>query len=304
MKKHILYIVGNGFDIHHQIPSRYSDFGAYLKNHGPELYQVVEQYFNSVDLWSDLEKTLATLDADALIEDASEFLVPYAVKDWSDSFHHNYQYEINEVVDKLSIGLKRQFTQWVYGLPIPSALEAPRRLDYLNLDAEYLTFNYTNSLKSIYSIPDSKVLFIHGKAAQPDSNLTLGHAWSPKEREPLSQLCSSDMDGDIRISEGNQIIDDYFKKTYKPTKTIIEQNNYFFERLTDIKTIYILGHSISEVDLEYFKKIVEIIDVATVRWNVSYHGNSELKRHKHTVKKLGIPVGLVEFFELPDMPLP
>jgi len=82
------------------------------------------------------------------------------------------------------------------------------------------------------------------------------------------------------------------------SKTII-----FFERLTDIKTINILGHSISEVDLEYFKKIVEIIDVATVRWNISYHGNSELKRHKNTVKKLGIPVGLVEFFALPDMPL-
>lgn len=110
------------------------------------------------------------------------------MKDWSDSFHHNYQYEINEVVDKLSIGLKRQFTQRVYCLPIPSALEAPRRLDYLNLDAEYLTFNYTNSLKSIYSIPDSKVLFIHGKAAQPDSNLTLGHAWSPKERVAISAM--------------------------------------------------------------------------------------------------------------------
>jgi hypothetical protein len=51
----VLYIVGNGFDLHHQIKSSYSDFGEYVKTVDPELYETVEEYFSFGGKWSNLE---------------------------------------------------------------------------------------------------------------------------------------------------------------------------------------------------------------------------------------------------------
>ena len=55
----ILYIVGNGFDIHHGVKSRYSDFKDYVQANGSDLYDTLEKYFNTDELWSDFEETLA-----------------------------------------------------------------------------------------------------------------------------------------------------------------------------------------------------------------------------------------------------
>lgn len=43
-----LYIIGNGFDRHHNIPSDCRDFGRYLKAVDRDTYREVENYF-SVD---------------------------------------------------------------------------------------------------------------------------------------------------------------------------------------------------------------------------------------------------------------
>jgi len=40
-----LYIIGNGFDRYHDIPSDYLDFGRYLKEADPATYREVETYF-------------------------------------------------------------------------------------------------------------------------------------------------------------------------------------------------------------------------------------------------------------------
>jgi hypothetical protein len=41
-----LYIVGNGFDLHHGIRSSYKAFGEYLKGHDRNTYDVVERFFD------------------------------------------------------------------------------------------------------------------------------------------------------------------------------------------------------------------------------------------------------------------
>jgi hypothetical protein len=105
-----LYIIGNGFDLHHGIPSAYKDFGTFVKPNDPEIYGLIEEYFGIDDgFWSDFEARLAHFDADTLSEYASNFLVSYGADDWTDSYHHDYQYEIDRVVKALSRGLKRQF---------------------------------------------------------------------------------------------------------------------------------------------------------------------------------------------------
>ena len=72
MSNNQLYIIGNGFDIFHEIQSRYSDFEIYVKHNDKQLYDVLDEYFNSEDLWSEFEEALAHIDIDRIIETAKE----------------------------------------------------------------------------------------------------------------------------------------------------------------------------------------------------------------------------------------
>lgn len=300
MKKRILYIIGNGFDLHHGILSKYTDFENYIKIHDRDLHYTIGLYFDSSLYWSDLEQALASFDADSLIQNTSDLLVSYAADDWKDSYNHDYQHEIDTVVKKLSGTLMKHFKCWLCQLDIPNSLDFKKKLNYLDNDGMYLTFNYTNTLDNIYSVPDSRILFIHGKSVNEDSNLILGHGWNPKERR--QQHNDDYYEQDIRIIEGNHIIESYFQETYKPTHKIINSNLWFFEKLRDIEIIYILGHSLSSVDIEYFKKIVQSIDSKNVYWKVSYYEASECNSHMNTMRELGISNTLIEFYELSNMP--
>jgi Bacteriophage abortive infection AbiH len=162
----ILYIIGNGFDLHHGIPSAYSAFGRYLAERDRATAEFVARYFyvNS-DFWSEFEERLASFDSDKLVEDAAQFLVPYSADDWSDAYHHDYQYEIGRVVSALTETMRARFAEWVRQLPIPNpaAIGAVR----LSIDATatFLNFNYTSSLQRLYAVPDAQILHIHGSAA-------------------------------------------------------------------------------------------------------------------------------------------
>ncbi|MCA1537705.1 hypothetical protein I6F21_34890 [Bradyrhizobium sp. NBAIM03] len=102
-----LYIIGNGFDLHHGIQSSCRAFGEYLKAVDHATYQVVERYFDvNAAVLAEFEARLAHFDSDTLIEDASDFLVPYGAEEWSDAYHHDYQYEIEQVVDAISKTLR------------------------------------------------------------------------------------------------------------------------------------------------------------------------------------------------------
>ena len=67
-----LYIIGNGFDLKHKIPSRYSDFALYIANHDITLYEQIERCLKNLNtngLWSNFEAALGTQDYDELQKD-------------------------------------------------------------------------------------------------------------------------------------------------------------------------------------------------------------------------------------------
>lgn len=51
-----LYIIGNGFDIGHGIPCKYSDFYTYLERNREDVLEEMGQYYyvdSDSELWSD-----------------------------------------------------------------------------------------------------------------------------------------------------------------------------------------------------------------------------------------------------------
>lgn len=291
-----LYIVGNGFDLHHGIPSSYGDFGKYLKKVDPVTYREVETYFTVDDeFWWEFEARLADFDVDTLIDYASMFLVSYGAEDWSDASHHDYQYELDKVVKAISQTMRNHFANWVRQLPIPnlSALSSQK----VNLDpsAIYLTFNYTDTLQKTYGIAKEQIVHIHGRAFRAEDRLVLGHGWERSSSDSLNHNIDSE-EADTRVLEGNQIVDDYFSSTFKPTNEIIVQHERFFQSLSGIRKVLVAGHSLSEVDAPYIDRILHSIDQQTVTWTVSYHGSPYDIQQR--VSGLGIAPALVTYAPL------
>ncbi len=289
-----LYIIGNGFDLHHGIPSSYKAFGEYIRRFDAATYAVVEKYFPmDAQFWAEFEDRLASFDSDSLIEDASDFLVSYGAEDWSDAYHHDYQYEIQQSVEAISTTLRLRFAEWIRQLPIPWAAEFSGQRVSLDPSAVFLNFNYTSSLQRLYGVPDINVLHIHGAAADPTDTLVLGHGWAPDPNLDPYRFEHDPEGADIRVVEGQRIVDGYFRDTFKPTAKVIEKNAAFFAGLSDIDRIVVMGHSVSEVDHPYFEQIIANIDIKRVSWKISYHGDLDGLRRR--IASLGVPAHLAEY---------
>lgn len=63
MVKH-LYIIGNGFDLHHGINSSYKDFQEWMYENNPDVIEKADEIYGICDdeWWSDFENQLASLD--------------------------------------------------------------------------------------------------------------------------------------------------------------------------------------------------------------------------------------------------
>lgn len=282
-----LYIIGNGFDLWHGIPSKYADFKAYVRQHDRELLRTVDDYLPAGDDWSDLESALADLDIDSIIDDLSQFMPSYGADDWSDAGHHDFQYEVDRVVQSLSKELRQQFSAWVHQLPIPSPATAQRRLSTLDPTSRFLSFNYTPTLQQLYGVPGEHVLHIHGSADRPDSDIVLGHAWNPSTRPSLNDRHDVE-DLDVRLMEANDILDGYFSKTFKPSSRLIQEHRSFWTEQLDADMVCVLGHSLSAVDAPYFEALVAVPAIAAAQWLVVCRDESEAPSKAALLARFGV----------------
>jgi hypothetical protein len=288
-----LYIIGNGFDLHHGIPSRYSQFGDYLLNVDPASWRTICEYlFVDKDFWACFEERLASFDEDAIIDYAEQFLVSYGADDWSDAYHHDFEYEIEQVVDALSRKLRDHFAAWIRQLPPPveGTYSLIRSVDP---GALFLTFNYTPTLETLYGATPANVLHIHGNASVASDQIVLGHGWERLDEEKLSPKVHEDTD--TRFAGGYRLIDSYFADTFKPTIALIERNSGFFGRISNVDEVFVLGHSLSEIDAPYLHEVIRRIR-PDATWTVSYHGSSAEAEDR--MNGLGVSPALSRFHPL------
>lgn len=291
-----LYVIGNGFDLHHGIPSSYRAFGRFVQRTDSETFEKAEQFlFSDEELWADFENNLAGLEPEEIIDEASQFLVSYAADDWSDAFHHDYQNSIEEITTALSAGLHELFVQWLATLPAPSAPAHPIKIDPASL---FLNFNYTPTLQTIYGVPSSHILHIHGQLGGAPDEIILGHGWEmpqPRRPRPADPMEDDDFDDrDTRIIEGEAHINAYFKKTFKPTAKILERHATMFQGLSNIDEVWVMGHSMSDVDQPYFAALRDHV-APSARWTVSYYDAPALDALKIQVGELGLAPAQVQF---------
>lgn len=285
----ILYVIGNGFDLHHGLVTGFSDFKQYVMAEQPDIKDKMEEYLSGLDgKWCNLEEALAYFDIDTLIDHANDFLVGYGADDWSDSYHHDYQYEIEQAVRAVSVGLKDQFYSWLQQIEIPNSKKPFPQLLAVNSAGKFFSFNYTPTLQELYGVKPSEIVHIHGVLSDSADDVILGHGWDLDDRPKLNE--GQDPESvDTRIMEGNYLIDGYFQDTFKPTDKVINQHQEFFASLTQVSEIYVWGHSLSSVDMPYFVEIAKSTAQSSPTWHVSHYSASSIPHNEAAIAGLGVP---------------
>ncbi|ENO6520707.1 bacteriophage abortive infection AbiH family protein [Escherichia coli] len=265
-----LYIIGNGFDMRHGLPTGYKHFKSYVEKNDQDLYDAIEEYIPAGDEWNELENALGEIDYELILQNSEIFLASYNTDDWSDAYHHDYQYEVNKITQMLSARLKEQFADWVKGINIADAYNPKQYIPPIPRESIYFSFNYTNTLQQIYAVPDEQIIHIHGNCSY-DDDLILGHSF--RVEKSLNPYIGPDQD--TRIAEAYDRINEYFGNTFKPSEDIIKEENVFFSSLKNVDEVIVLGHSLAEVDGEYFTEINKSIQ-ENARWIVAlYRGEKK-----------------------------
>lgn len=282
-----LYIIGNGFDIWHTIPSKYADFKAYLREANVQLFRTVERFLPDETSWGGLETALKEFDVNYLVEDLSHFMASVHTDGWRDFSQHTFQQEVGRVVRGLSYKLHVCFCDWIRSLTIPSPQTAPKKLVGIDTDAAFLTFNYTSTLRDVYNVPDTNVLHIHGKSELPDSEVILGHAWRSISKQP--QFKRSDTKQlNFSTYQANEIMDAYFSKTFKSSERLISDNSHFFNQLGGIEVVEVIGHSLSDVDIAYLNTLLSIPSISHAHWTATCTEASKLNLTYQRLLDLGV----------------
>lgn len=74
----------------------------------------------------------------------------------------------------------------------------------------------------------------------------------------------------------------FYERIFKDTNQQINVHRDFFQNLSDITSVNIIGHSMSEVDLPYFQT-VQLYCPDKLAWNVYYYDKDEQDSMKRAV---------------------
>lgn len=297
-----LYIIGNGFDKHHGIPSGYWDFHEWLAKKDKKLVEDIDELYDyNQDLWGNFEVELGNLEIE---EKAQEIYSEHSADLSSD--HYDREYHEGMILAGDTIGgiynkIKSYFPEWIRSLDKGDV----KKLVKLENDAFFITFNYTDTLIDMYKIPEKDILFIHGRSAIDGDNLVLGHGKSADQVKAESEK-GIDEDTEMPYVETVWAIERQVNMMRKQTERIIERNENVWSSLKDVEHIYVYGCSLSEVDMPYYKAIVDNIDSAKVKWDINAFGrnideyNNDCTHKCDFLQKLGIDKKLITTYRLDD----
>lgn len=272
-----LFIIGNGFDLSHNLPTRYDpDFKEIAESYERpydfwDLYQSRE-----ADIWADFENLLAHPDFNNLEEIFYGFEPDYLSDRESDRDSIITQVDIYGNLEKALYTFANKADA-----KVPFTKHKSEFSDLFSQGGLFLSFNYTHTLETVYGIPNNRVLHIHGEVGQ--NNLIIGYpegTFAPemyeydvrqKGRGPYREM---DIRDHIEVMAMDDSMDYY---TYTAYKALIEKTESFSKApqiqnlenfLLDIEIceVYVLGHSCA-IDFPYFEYLNKKYPKA--QWNFS-----------------------------------
>lgn len=272
-----LYIIGNGFDLWHRLPTSYRDFYVVARDTLDE----VDSYFR-FDIgkdtvpWHDFENRLGTFDWRSLYDEHDNTDVS------SDDFKPNEAYaledELTERSSDLVEAIRDHFEDWVTEIDISSAA---KQMDF-EPTARFFTFNHTSTLQEVYEIEESAVFHVHGRAGKTE--FLFGHGVQIIQEPEFDSESGESNRTMFSDAEGAAKSPLYgFKKQVDKN---IKKHRPYFASLRDISEVVVVGHSLNKVDLPYFQAIGS--HATGCNWTVYCFEKSDWEHHPQQLIRCGI----------------
>lgn len=311
---HVLYIIGNGFDLMHGVKSSYYAFRDSLGKRN-SLRKTLELFLTPEDIWADFENALAHFNISSM---GSQFVADSWL-DWMDAYAEDagaaeFYMAVEAAATPIQIvtqNLPRRFRMWVESLSVGTE---DRPLKGLFQKGKVLCFNYTEFAETLYGIPEQNVCYIHGcrkkRRGRPKDRLILGHMPGASDdafnfnddshariTDPYKQAMSQ-----IAQDQILQLIADYDAYLTKNCREIISAHASFFAGLNEIEKIIVIGHSFSPVDWDYFAEVASnLFGSKRTRWYFGCHSLQSLKNLEQMLRTLGIGNSNVSIFRTDEI---
>lgn len=314
-----LFVIGNGFDLFHDLPTTYYDLREYFRrpieyynwhdifpdeNYLDSIIIMDELIMNTVfEDWDILEKTVAVnINKSAPLNKLGRKIlkvlgIPVVDKTflWSDfegvlgridfsEYLKDEEYGPHSIINAFE-SLQLAFPEWINSIDIINTIpnfNFMKLIDYMQ--DLFLTFNYTRTLEKIYNIPEENICHIHGECGE---KLIFGH----------SGLNEEDFLNKNAISGFEDFAEEIFNYFTKEDKMILRRNRDFFERLVDVEEIYVMGFSFSSCDLRYINEICHTVPNASWHLN-SYDSEEKRKNYANIIRAFGAK-GSIDSYDLP-----
>ncbi|WP_086445289.1 bacteriophage abortive infection AbiH family protein [Candidatus Enterococcus lemimoniae] len=313
-----LFIIGNGFDLAHGIPSTFNHFKEYLRytyeyvydeypnlwlqsyadHDGGESYEI-EGCAQIIDFmicnscsnisdegdgenWSDFEKAMRYFDYSLLEEDIE---IQYDKEGDINPFRtgNNYEDAYNDLRNVM-LKLPELFSEWINNISTPENCFSVFNLNsYYSfselIDKENDTFLTFNYTETLENLYEAEnVIHIHGDQVSP----VVGH--------------NNDFQMDEQIYHQDTYINSMNEALRKPTSRIIKENLHFFKELQgDVDSIYSYGFSFGEVDLIYIEEMFKHLNSKNIIWYLHCYDKTKHEEFKGKIRKHGFLGSFSEF---------
>lgn len=267
-----LYIIGNGFDIHTGLATRYADFQLWLENNYPFIYENMQAVYDiDAEWWNDFEVQLGNLDINKFV---SKFTPPAKPideiiaeakrkRDFEERYNIPPSLHFDSYCAKRFKGLldvlQYCFEKWVDNCQ--RSITDPKYIYIEKEDSFFINFNYTDVIEILYKIPEERVLHIHGRSSKHE-RLIYGH-------NKFLYGSSMSYDDEQVSFELNK----YHKNPYEH----IFKHQELQKILKDVEYVHIYGFSFSAVDEDYMDWFFNNVP-ATSQWEVSWFSNEDKNR--------------------------
>lgn len=312
-----LYIVGNGFDKQHGLKTSYWDFRCYLEKYAEDfLIELENMYsiapFGRLDKRFKKNKDIQKLRDDAIFKilwknfelclgEANEA----EMLDFSESIVSDLDLEsgLVEIRDTMNVYWEEQYSfikqlndyveKWIKQVRLYKA--KPIKKEFKNNTEDYFfTFNYTGVLERTYNIPGKHILHIHG-GVSPYCNVqpVLGHGNIEKIEmfEIRAEEASANFDEEKECIY--KAISNFYRRTWKDTSRCMAFHNNFYNELSKVDRIEVIGHSFGCVDMAYCNYLKYRVSKDTI-WKIFCYSKDDYNAAQIAIKELAINDGKYE----------
>lgn len=302
-----LYIIGNGFDIHHGLRTNYKYYREFLQNIDCSVayaYERICEYSPDYsEQWNNIESALS-IDYNQITDEVISENYPDMQSD-KDTYA-DAEIEMSNYTDFISDFTGRYFVQWLF-LVTKFMPFVTKRISNLDTNSVFVNFNYTDTLECLYSIEKDKILHIHGDLFNLlpfydliSDNLTqnkicINNTIRQEIQFGSAELIPSEVKSTLERQYENDdfygaslshAVDKMFEFSQNDSKNVTKNFLALNSFLTgkDITEIVIMGHSLCDADMPYYENIL-VPFYKDLKWTFYYRFDNDLLKIKQFIAK-------------------